>query len=242
MKYIRPIALLGFLLCILVIYLHLAPEQFLLTPGDVVGIQYKIISLSIFGFLFLIVLINPELYIFIGLILALGGLSNIYAGGNILGLLFYVFAMSIGLKQGFFRSFGKTKTAITVLIFFIVLCFQLRQGFQIFLSSFMNIAILIFLVTCFLLMFRENLKEYFAEKGQIDLAKFGFSKRQLSCIHGCLLKKTLQEIADENVVSVSVIKKEMQRIYELFGIEDRYDMFILINQNTFVFPKEEEAC
>lgn len=239
MKYIRHLAIIGLLLCFFILYRYQSmPETFLFASENILSTMVKQIAVVIFALQFILVILQPRWFILIGLVLAISGLFNIFDGGNIIGLVFYLFAMSIGVKQGYFRNHTKTRICVSGVIFFSILCFQLRSGFEIFLESLMNIFMLLFLGICFIYMFKDNLKEYFSEKGLIDLGEYEFTRRQFDCIRGCLQKKTFQEIADEQIVSVSVIKKEMQKIYQTLQVEDRYEMFTLIERNVFLFPEE----
>jgi len=237
MKNIRPLSLLAALICLILYLWHIInPFQPISLPENLLSANIKRYILLVFAALFFIVFIKPDWFILIGLVSMLAGLLNIYDGGDIIGLVLYFFGLAIALKAGFFRKNRYKKIIATGIIFLGVLAIQIKQSPERFILSLLHIAIL--LLICFLVIriFREEFRSYFIAKGTINLATYNFTPRQLACLRGSLEHLPLTVIANTQCVSVSVIKKEMQKIYTAFGLEDRHDLYEMLKKNDLIFP------
>lgn len=237
MKKVRPLSLLAALICLLFYFWHLlTPLEPLRLPGNLLSIDLKRHILIVFAAFFFIVSLKPDWYILISLVSMAAGLLNIYDGGDIIGLMLYLFGLAIDLKAGFFRKHRYKKITVAGSIFFLVLAIQISHSTERFVLSLMNISILLLVCFLFVRIFREEFRSYFIARGTINLASYGFTPRQLACLRGSLEHLPLQTIADTQFVSVSVIKKEMQKIYTVFELEDRHDLYELLEQNDLIFP------
>lgn len=223
---LRFIAILGFCLTAAVITLELTKLLF--------SRQDKIISDFIVLGLFVLQFFLPTHYIVTFLTALIIAFFNIWGGGNLLGLLFFLFALSLAMKMGFFRTHIRIKIVSLTLIFFSVFLVQFTKtnGTEKFIISMVNIVIAIALIIGFLYIFHDNLKEFYTKKESLDIARYNFTKRQIACIKGCYEQKKLKTIADEEYISESAIKKEMLVIYSAFDVEDRHDLFHLLSQYT----------
>jgi DNA-binding NarL/FixJ family response regulator len=47
-------------------------------------------------------------------------------------------------------------------------------------------------------------------------------------------KKKLKEIADEQIISESAIKREMLEIYRVFKVEDRHELYRRLSEYTVI--------
>lgn len=77
-----------------------------------------------------------------------------------------------------------------------------------------------------------NLPEYGKE---LNLTEYGLSNRQIKFLLDCINDgKTYEEIAKENNISVSVVKKEMAFCCKTFGVKNREALIILLLQYKIV--------
>jgi len=222
----RLLGILGFLLSLTILVMELT--------GNLTSGKWKIVSDFIIVPLFIILIIKPNQLYLLSIISVLAAFMNLFYGGHVLGLLFYAFGMAIALKQGFFRTGKKLKVPFMFIIFFIFMLLQLRIKTSKFIISMVNILIAMAIIFAFLYLFQENLKGYYTSKPVMDLSVYGFTPRQLACVHGCIQKKKLKEIADEQIISESAIKREMLEIYRVFKVEDRHELYRMLSEYTII--------
>ncbi len=186
--------------------------------------------------LFFLQFIFPGQYIFVFLASLITAFFNIWGGGNLLGLLFYLFGLSIAMKMGFLRTHNRLKISALSLVFFGILFVQLyKRDFKWFVITVVNIAIGLALIGCALYLFNDNLKEFYSKKKILDIKEYDLTERQISCLRGCAEQKKLKTIADEECISESAIKREMLVLYETFKVEDRHDLYRLLSEFTIIF-------
>ncbi len=179
----------------------------------------------------LIVLITQSIY-------------SVLTGYDLLGM-FHFFLINLIL---FYNNFYNTKTKLkfisiyllwilllTSLISFGIDRFIFAFAVSIFMTSaFIYIYFLIFKKFSFLLLKEKN--SSFQKKisdllpGSIlDLSSFNLTERQTKCLVDCIYNNlSYKQIAEKIFISESVIKKEMQNIFEVFDVENKEQLKILL--------------
>lgn len=78
----------------------------------------------------------------------------------------------------------------------------------------------------------SNTKVKLPSRGSIlSLSKYGLSKRQIKFLMLCIDKDlTYEEIAEQNFISVSVVKKEMAFCCKTFGVRNKENLRLLLLQ------------
>lgn len=70
----------------------------------------------------------------------------------------------------------------------------------------------------------------------LDLSNFNLSERQTKCLVECVCNSlSYKQIAEKIFISESVIKKEMQNIFEIFDVENKEQLKILLAPYKLVF-------
>lgn len=230
-KNAKLLSMLGFGVTLTIVILEM--KGFLISPKPKIGSDYIALVLFALG-----IFIPMREWIFAVVTLVMG-LINIYYGGHLLGLLFYAFSLSVGLRLNWFRHKARLKTSLFILTFFLVLLSQLKYGLEYFIISFVNILIGCSLITGFLVLFNDTLKAFYNEKPILDLSNMNFGSRKISCIQGIVDRKSTTEIANMLATSPSVIKKEFVSLYTDFNVTDYVEFRIFIDKHTIVFPEEK---
>jgi DNA-binding CsgD family transcriptional regulator len=225
----RIMALTGLILGLMVVSLELTGNL----NFNTVKIVTDFIIIVMFGF----VIVFPKMDFLFIVNSMLAAFVNIRYGGNILGLLLYGFGLAMAMKQGFFREYKRFKIPCLISFFFASLFFQLQLegGKLTFIVTLVNILIAVGLIFGFMYLFHDNLKEFYVKKPTLNLGRYNFTERQISCIKGCISQKKLQTIADEQFISESAIKREMLVIYKVLKVEDRHELYRLLMGHTVKF-------
>jgi hypothetical protein len=200
----------------------------------VIPVGWKPVTDIIILSMFVVFILVPDQIWILFVVTVLAGLMNILYGGNLLGLLFCFFAFAVGLRQGFFRERARGKISVLLVLIFATLVTQLKISLEFFVISLVNIVIALSLIFGFLYMFHDRMKGYYQRKESLDLRPLNLTDRQKACIQGCIAKSRLKDIAERQIVSESVIKKEMLELYSILGVEDYHSLYFLLSEHEVI--------
>lgn len=183
---------------------------------------------------YLLVFLMPKQYFFLFVTTMLLTLSNIFAGSQVLGFVFYLFGCSIGFKMGLYKKHTSIKIFVSLVLFFLILFlyFTFYKNTENLVVTLVNIGVILLVGFCFWFMFHDDLKSFYTQKPILDLRVYKFTLRQKACLRGCMEQKTLKVIAEEQIISESAIKREMLVIYETLKVEDRHELYYLLSEHT----------
>lgn len=74
----------------------------------------------------------------------------------------------------------------------------------------------------------------------MDLSKSALTERQIACLKGCIEGKKIKDIAQELIVSESVVKKELIAIYGALGVSDFRDLMHRLETSAIKFPQDSQ--
>ena len=164
------------------------------------------------------------------------GFTNIYFGGDLLGLIFCAFGLSIALNKGWFRKNPRFKLIICIPFFVLILFMQFLQlGISRTIITTVNLVLAAGLIISSVFLFYDHLSPYFMEKRTLDLKEKQLTERQKTCIRGVMDQKTTREIASELIISPSVVKKELVNLYDVFGVDDYVSLYSYLSEFTVIF-------
>ena len=164
------------------------------------------------------------------------GLINIYFGGDLMGLIFCAFGLSIALKKGWFRKNPRFKLLICITFFSVILFLQfLKFGISRTIITSVNLVLASGIIICSIFLFYDHLSPYFMEKRSLDIKAQELTQRQITCVRGVMAQKSTREIAAELIISPSVVKKELVSLYSIFGVKDYVSLYSFLSDYTVIF-------
>ena len=221
---IKKLSLIGFFLCLSIIILEIT--------GLLRSAYFKFISDFFILAFFLLTLFIPVLEYFFPFIVICIGLINIYFGGDLLGMLFMIFGLTVALRHGWLRHYAKIKLSAFLGSFILILFLQYnRYGITLAIVSAVDIALALACISGFIFLFSDQLKTYFMDKKPLNLNSRNFSKRQITCIYGVLNRKTTKKISSELQVSQSAVKKELVALYAEFGVSNYMELYLFLSDH-----------
>ena len=93
---------------------------------------------------------------------SLAGLLRIIGGEAIIGLFMYLLGGAFALKQGFFRTHNRLKTAVVTAVLLGALAAQLRFGFAVLVQTLLTYILLALMITLAILLFFTEIKKLMA--------------------------------------------------------------------------------
>ncbi|UTC68386.1 LuxR family transcriptional regulator [Treponema sp. OMZ 789] len=204
---------------------------FKILPSD----RMIFISNILIFFVFLILIFKPKYSLLWSLIGCIAFFVNIFAGGNILGLLFYCVSILILLQCNFFKNYVILKF-IFIFTFFIFafICQYINFGIELLKVSLFNIAIVLILIAAGLVFFAHDLKKYYTKKEIFNISQLDLTVRQNKCFILASMQLSFKEIGEQLCVSESVIKKEMTRIYQVLNINNYAEFLIFVEKYEII--------
>jgi DNA-binding CsgD family transcriptional regulator len=164
------------------------------------------------------------------------GFINIYFGGDLMGLIFCAFGLSIALKKGWFRTNLRIKLNICIAFFVLILVLQfLKLGLHRTIITGVNLILATGLISSSVYLFYDHLSPFLMEKKTLDLREKKLTERQITCVRGVMAQKSTREIAAELIISPSVVKKELVNLYDIFGVEDYVSLYSFLSEYTVLF-------
>lgn len=182
------------------------------------------------------------------------GIQSIYTvltGFEYLGMFHFLLVNLILFYNNFYNT--KTKLKLSFICIFWILLLTSLISFEINRFIF-ALAMSIFMMTAFVYVYFLLFKKFsflflrtknssFRQKisnllpGSIlDLSNFDLSERQTKCIVDCVYNNlSYKQIAEKIFISESVIKKEMQTIFEMFDVENKEQLRILLSPYKLIF-------
>lgn len=197
---------------------------------------------------------TPKKTLFSLIILSTQSVYDVLTGFEILGI-FHFFLINLIL---FYNNFYNTKTKLKLSSIFILWVLLLTTLFSfsinrfvfafattIFMtSSFIYIYFLLFKKISFMLLREKNTS--FQQKitnlmpgSLLDLSNFNLSDRQIKCLVDSVYNNlSYKQIAEKKCISESVIKKEMQSVFEIFDVENKEQLKILLTPYKLTFKNQ----
>jgi hypothetical protein len=206
-----------------------------IVAGSAVGIADLILAA-----LFFLLFLKPDRRQLFAGICFFVGFTNIMDAGDIVGILFYILCWSILLKEGFYRDHIVAKVILSAVSLIIPLGLKLRFGFERFMSSVLNIALIVTVFIFLFIIFRQYLITLLPatrEKPVVNLDDYELMQRDYDFIRRVRDNEKYSAIAIDYNISESAIKQRMVTIYRKLGVADRSEFLVFCNTVELVFPK-----
>ena len=198
----------------------------------------------------LILCIKPNWKHLSYIIFSVQATSTVLIGFSGIGTMLLMCLILSLFSDGFFKKNLKLKVSIISIWWFLVILgvippFGLRGGFFVLALTLFYLAIMITTYG----KLRDKLSYLLPEKNvtitdlklpprgsKINLSDYGLTDRQIKFLKLCLTEGlTYEEIAGKNNISVSVVKKEMAKCCQVFGVKNREALRLLLLQYRFTF-------
>lgn len=241
----------GFILSFVGLMLNLIcgayfPESIIPHTNIVTPIVNGISALLCLFFIF-----TPKKTLFSLIIIGIQSIYDVLTGFEILGIFFFFLFNLILFYNNFYNSKTKLKLSSIIVLWVLLLTTLISFGVSRFIfalavsafmiSAFLYIYFLLFKKISFLLLKEKDAtsKNEFSNLmpgSVLDLSKMILSERQKYCILECVYNNSsYKKISEKLFISESVIKKEMQSIFEMFDVENKVQLRILLSPYKLVF-------
>lgn len=191
--------------------------------------------------IFIILVFIPEafsLFAHIAFLYSLKIIAVETVAENPIGLLLYLLGIACLLYRGLYKTKRTFKVVLSIVLYFILLCFSLRFGLLCFINS-LVITLgygLTFLATVF---FTVNFLKIIHVKKTAriwDLSKYpDLTTRDKEWLKEILEEKKYEEIARDSGVTVGTLKNRMHQIFTIVGIPDRISLLATYGGYEVVF-------
>lgn len=225
----RIISAAGVVVCAVVLTMEMT--------GALNSANLKIASDFIFTALLIIQFIFPANSMLLGIVTMGAGLVNVYFAGNVLGLLFYVFGLTIFLREGFFRTDKRFKIPLLAAIFLIDVLSQYRIGPTKSIITIVNILIAAAIIWAFLFVFHDDLKKWYSIRPSLDLCHYNLTPHQIACLKGTRDRKSVSDIAKAAETTEAAIRDEFVVLFDKLDVYDRHDLYRLLEGREIIFGK-----
>ena len=155
-------------------------------------------------------------------------------------------AFGLALIRGFFLEHWKIKVGIAVGVYLAFILTQFRFSV---ITVFSTLACSIFLcgiLVVLVLELRDSIRDVLPPeiripekpdlKSELMLCEYDLSQRELYALYAVLFGKTYSQIGETLFCSTSTVKQMMRKIYQQFGVSDRYHFIDLVSQYKIVPP------
>lgn len=155
-------------------------------------------------------------------------------------------AFGLALIRGFFLEHWKIKVGIGVGVYLAFILTQFRFSV---ITVFSTLACSIFLcgiLVVLVLELRDSIRDVLPPeiripekpdlKSELMLCEYDLSQRELYALYAVLFGKTYSQIGETLFCSTSTVKQMMRKIYQQFGVSDRYHFIDLVSQYKIVPP------
>ena len=222
----------------------LPPETRSLIPHTEIVIP---IVNSLCAFLCIIVIFKMQYERLQYTILFIQSIFTIATGYEILGILLYTILLVKLFLNGFYKTHLKLKAIFSFGVWILMILTLYPFGLE--------RLVLAFSVVCFFCTFsywlylklNEQLKPFLPEDiintkiklpprgADLDLKKYGFTERQIAILKEFMnFELTYKEIAQELVLSTSMVKLEMSKIINFFEVKNAESLRLLLLQYTII--------
>jgi DNA-binding CsgD family transcriptional regulator len=189
---------------------------------------------------------RPEIWQLFTIIHVAQSIKLGFFDGDMLSPLIYLTGWAIAFHSGFFERNPKRKFVAVIAFSLLIIASWLRLGllpfFRTCLALSASTVIAIFLYSLFRNSIEEllpsNLQQTFnaVTKPIIRLQDYGLSERELTCVYAVLKGYPYAWLADYLIVSPSVIKKMMPRLYTKFGVYNETAFLSLMSNYAVEYP------
>ncbi len=213
------------ILCIVILqYFYIIPSRNFILKSNII-----IFFISVF------LIIKPKFILLWVLIGFIAFFINIFDGGNLLGLSFYLASILILLKYGFFRTKSIFKILAFLIFFMVPFIFQYKNfGVSSLKLSIFNIIISFMIFIAVFLFFAVDLKKYFEKKETYSISELNFTERQYNCFILAIRGFNFKQISKKLCVSESVIKKEMTKIYKMIDVKNYTEFLVFVEKYEII--------
>lgn len=194
----------------------------------------------------LIFIIRPKWWPFLVIPHYLFALGAAFLGKIELSALTALAAFGLALIRGFFLEHWKIKVGIGVGVYLAFILTQFRFSV---ITVFSTLACSIFLcgiLVVLVLELRDSIRDVLPPeiripekpdlKSELMLCEYDLSQRELYALYAVLFGKTYSQIGETLFCSTSTVKQMMRKIYQQFGVSDRYHFIDLVSQYKIVPP------
>lgn len=206
---------------------------------------------GICALLCLIFIFSPKKTLFSLIILGIQSIYAVLTGYEYLGMFHFFLVNLILFYKNFYNKKTKLKLIFIFLFWILLIATLISFGIERFIFA---LAVSIFMTTAFVYIYFLLFKKFsfllLREKNTnsqkkistllpgsiLDLSDFDLSERQIKCLVECVYNNSsYKQIAEKIFISESVIKKEMQNIFEIFDVENKEQLKILLSPYKLFF-------
>jgi DNA-binding CsgD family transcriptional regulator len=188
-----------------------------------------------------LVLVFPQYLYFYAIDCCFQALVGIVTGGSIIGILLYLLGCMFAFRQGFFRTHRSLKIAVLFCVFIVAVLSQYRFGLILFMKTFLDLVVVIFVAGAALFLFSSQLNNLMLKPktGTLALKAAEFTVKDAEMLRRIIAGQKYETIAQDMGMADITFKKHIRTVFARLGVDDRLAFLARYSNYTVTHENEE---